>query len=245
MTYFDHLVENPEGALNEAAERRGLSREAMSSRLEAIRSAGSGNGHITLVQAQSYFDEDTTPPQDLVTHVMQCAYCTELLNGLEAASVEESLEVALAKVKALGAGPISSVDDLDGKAVLEVGVDMMVETPGKFVRSSKGEVEFGNAAVDEVPDVVDSQEDDALERSSEAMQTMLTPQTAVKKAPAVHNSWHWSVVDVNESTVTLRRPKKEYSSSLMRGNRVVVVSRSTIKDQETVTGDAQLNEVSK
>ena len=30
MAYFDHLVENPEDALNEAAKRRGLSREAMS-----------------------------------------------------------------------------------------------------------------------------------------------------------------------------------------------------------------------
>ena len=92
MAYFDHLVENPEDALNEAAKRRGLSREAMSTRLEAIRSAGSGNGHISLIQAQSYFDEDATPPQDLITHVRQCAYCTELLNGLEAAAVEESLE---------------------------------------------------------------------------------------------------------------------------------------------------------
>ena len=62
----------------------------------------SGNGHISLIQAQSYFDEDATPPEDLVTHVRQCAYCTELLNGLEAAAVEESLEIALAKVKALG-----------------------------------------------------------------------------------------------------------------------------------------------
>ena len=238
MAYFDHLVENPEDALNEAAKRRGLSREAMSTRLEAIRSAGSGNGHISLIQAQSYFDEDAAPPEDLVTHVRQCAYCTELLNGLEAAAVEESLEIALAKVKALGAGPISRVVDLDGTAVLEVGDDTMIETPGITVRTSKSQVEFGSAAVAEVPDVVDSQEDDALDRSSEAMQAMLTPQTAVKEAPAVHNSRRWEVVDVNEGTVTLRRPKKEYSSSLMRGERVVVVSRSTLKDQETVTGDA-------
>ena len=115
----------------------------------------------------------------------------------------------------------------------------MIETPGITVRTSKSEVEFGSAAVAEVPDVVDSQEDDALDRLSEAMQAMLTPQTAVKEAPAVlHNSRRWEVVDVNEGTVTLRRPKKEYSSSLMRGERVVVVSRSTLKDQETVTGDA-------
>ena len=100
MPYYDRLVEDPQAALDEAAERRGDSREAMAARLKAIRKAGRGHGHLTLSQAQRFFDENSPPPQDLVTHVEDCDYCTALLNGLEAAAVEEGLTATISRINA-------------------------------------------------------------------------------------------------------------------------------------------------
>lgn len=84
MAYYDHLVENPEAALDETAYRRGDSREVMATRLEVIRGMSIGLGHLTLSQAQSLIDENAPLNQELVAHIEQCGYCTALLYGLEA-----------------------------------------------------------------------------------------------------------------------------------------------------------------
>lgn len=92
MAYYDRLVRDPEAALSEIAERRNLSREELLRRLSAIRTAAQSGEHLTLGQANSFFDDDQSPPPALVAHVDACAYCQAMLDGLMPRRIEQGAE---------------------------------------------------------------------------------------------------------------------------------------------------------
>ena len=195
MAYYDRLVENPEAALKKAAERRGDSRESMAARLEAIRGAGSGRGHITLSQAQRYFDENTPPPEDLVAHVNDCDYCTALLNGLETTAIEEGLAAALGRINedrpraARGAAELAIPIGAEGLAAvpaqtrsrsagLLVGGALVATAVGAFfigtwVTDGQDQAELPSVAATHAEDAVDPERYRALIRDYNALQVEL------------------------------------------------------------------------
>jgi hypothetical protein len=92
MAYYDRLVRDPNAALGEIAERRNLSREELLSRLSAVRDAAQSGSHLTLGQAQSFFDDSQPPPPALTAHVDGCVYCQSMLDGLHPRRVEQVAE---------------------------------------------------------------------------------------------------------------------------------------------------------
>lgn len=115
MAYYDRLVRDPEAALGEIAERRNLSREELMSRLSAVRDAAQSGSHLTLGQAQSFFDDNQPPPPALAAHVDGCAYCQAMLDGLHPRRLEQVAERLRKEIDAhLDASPLVAAPTLAG-----------------------------------------------------------------------------------------------------------------------------------
>lgn len=94
MRYYDKIVENPDAALDDIAAGRGFTREQMAGRLAAIRAAAGDGAHLTISQAQQFFDEADPPVDFIRAHLDGCAYCQALVDGLHPTAIGKAVSRA-------------------------------------------------------------------------------------------------------------------------------------------------------
>lgn len=98
MSYYDKLVQDPGGAFDEIARRRQLSPQELEQRLAHMLEEAASGEHLTLGEAQQYFDEGSPPAERLVKHVDACAYCWSLVEALSPSAVDEAFNKVLAQI---------------------------------------------------------------------------------------------------------------------------------------------------
>jgi hypothetical protein len=98
MSYYDKLVQDPGGAFDEIARRRQLSPQELEQRLAHMLEGAASGEHLTLGEAQQYFDEGSPPAERLVEHVDACGYCKSLVEALSPSAVDEAFNRVLTQI---------------------------------------------------------------------------------------------------------------------------------------------------
>ncbi len=103
MAYYDEFVRDPDAALREIAERRNISPAELARRVDFIASEAQSGAHLTLGQAKSFVERPDSPDKDLSLHVDSCAYCKDMLDGLDPTRIDGNLRDLRKRLLALSA----------------------------------------------------------------------------------------------------------------------------------------------